>query len=283
VPAVPSSLFEPLWDQFSALLPHQSEFSPTHPLGCHKRRIPDEIVFRLVVEALVHGSGYERVATAECSDWTIRDRVKHWSKLGLAHELHRIALAGYDTMIGLELDELAADGCQTKAPCAGEKAGPSPVDRAKQGLKRSSLVDGGGIPLGLVSAGANRHDSKLLAPTLEAVKQQVGALPEHARVHLDSAYDGRPSRQVLADHALVGEIATKGVPAPVQVGQRWVVERTQSWMNGYGKLRRCFEREGQIVDFYLYLAAAFVTVRALIRRARTLYRWAGRPTTRRLK
>ena len=108
-------------------------------------------------------------------------------------------------------------------------------------------------------------------------------MPEHARVHLDSAYDGKPSRQVLADHTLVSEIATKGVPAPVQVGKRWVVERTQSWMNGYGKLRRCFERNGTVVDFYLYLAAAFVTVRALIRRARTLYRWEGRPTTRRLK
>jgi len=145
------------------------------------------------------------------------------------------------------------------------------------------MVDGGGIVLGLASAGANRHDSKLLEPTIEAAGQQVGALPRHARVHLDSAYDGQPSRKVLDDHTLVGEIAAKGVPAPVQVGKRWVVERTNAWMNGYGKLRRCFERNGAIVDFYLYLAAAFVTVRALIRRARKLYRWAGRPTTRRLK
>ena len=282
MPAVPSSLFEPIWDQFCVLLPARPEFDPTHPLGCHRRRIPDKTVF-LVVEALVHGSGYERVATAECSDWTIRDRLKQWSRLGLAAALHRIALAGYDRMIGLDLDDLAADGAITKAPCAGDKAGPSPVDRAKQGLKRSTMVDGGGVPLGLASAGANRHDSKLLEPTIEAAKEQVGALPEHARVHLDSAYDGQPSRQVLDDHHLVGEIASKGVPAPVQVGKRWRVERTNSWMNGYSKIRRCCERNGAIVDFYLYLAAAFVTVRALIRRARKRYRWTGRPTTRRLK
>ena len=75
--------------------------------------------------------------------------------------------------------------------------------------------------------------------------------------------------------------AAKGVPAPIQVGNRWVVERTQSWMNGYGKIRRCFERDGEKVDFFLYLAAAFVTVRALIREARTRYRWDTRPTTRR--
>ncbi len=54
-------------------------------------------------------------------------------------------------------------------------------------------------------------------------------------------------------------------------------------MNGYRKIQRCCECDGQIVDFYLYLAAAFVTVRALIREARPRYRWDTRPTTRRLR
>ena len=39
----------------------------------------------------------------------------------------------------------------------------------------------------------------------------------------------------------------------------------------------------EVVDFYLFLAAAFVVVRQLIQRARTRYRWDTRPTTRRLK
>ena len=62
-----------------------------------------------------------------------------------------------------------------------------------------------------------------------------------------------------------------------------MVERTQSWMNGYGKLRRCTEKRRPVVDFYLFLAAAIVVIRQLIHRARTRYRWDGRPTTRRLK
>ena len=61
------------------------------------------------------------------------------------------------------------------------------------------------------------------------------------------------------------------------------MERTHSWMNDYGKLRRCTERNGGVVDFYLYLAATLVTLRMLIRRATNRYRWDGRPTTRRLK
>ena len=54
-------------------------------------------------------------------------------------------------------------------------------------------------------------------------------------------------------------------------------------MNGYAMLRRCTERNAKIVDFYLYLAAALVTIRQIIQRARTRYRWDTRPTTKRLK
>ena len=139
------------------------------------------------------------------------------------------------------------------------------------------------MPLGIVSEGANRHDSPLLDPTIKAVKEQVGALPEKPLVHLDSGYDGQPSRDVLTDHDMIGEIAKKGIPSPIQVGKRWVVERTHSWMNNFGKLRRCTDRDGAIVEFYLHLTAAFVTIRCLIQAARQTHRWASRPTTRRLK
>src|ERR1017187_8112991 len=58
----------------------------------------------------------------------------------------RIAWASYDRMIGLARDDLSADGCITKAPCGGEVAGRSPVDRGKQGLKRSRFPGGQGGP-----------------------------------------------------------------------------------------------------------------------------------------
>jgi hypothetical protein len=61
------------------------------------------------------------------------------------------------------------------------------------------------------------------------------------------------------------------------------MERAHSWMNGHGKLRRCTERDAKIVDIYLHLAAALVTTRQLIQRARKHYRWNARPTTKRLK
>lgn len=282
MPVMPSCLLEPLWDQFSVLLPVHPSVVPTHPLGCHRRRIPDRIVFEHVVAALVHGSGYERIATNGCSDRTIRRRVHAWAEAGLTETLHTLVLQQYDRLIGLELGDLSVDGCLTKAPSGGDKAGRSPVDRGKQGLKRSTMVEGNGVPLHLVSAGANRHDAPLLEPTLAGLTK-LEPLPAEVTAHLDAAYDGKPSRAVLDRLGFTGQIARKGIPAPLQAGKRWVVERTQSWMNGYGKLRRCTERHGKVVDFYLFLAAAFVTVRALIREARQHFRWVSRPTTRRLQ
>jgi hypothetical protein len=281
VPVLPVCLLRPLWEQFAALLPERPAVAPSHPLGRHRARIADRVVFEHVIAALVHGSGYERIASSGCSDRTIRRRLHEWAAAGLAEHVHSLALRAYEKMIGLDLDDLAVDGCITKAPGGGEAAGRSPVDRGEQGLKRSVVTDGSGIPLALVSAGANRHDSPLLAPTLAGL-DTLARRPKRAVVHLDRGYDNAPTRALLADLGFEGAIARKGVPAPLQAGSRWAVERTHSWMNGYGKLRRCTEKRRPVVDFYLYLAAALVVIRQLIRRARTRYRWPTRPTTRRL-
>ena len=282
MPGLPVCLVEPLWVQFSALLPERPLVSPTHPLGCHRPRIPDRVVFEHVIAALVHGSGYERIASPGCSDATIRRRLKEWAAAGVSEQVHALALQAYDRMIGLELDDLAVDGSITKAPGGGEAAGRSPVDRGKQGLKRSVVTDAVGIPLHVVSAGANRHDSPLLAPTLAGL-DKLDRLPDNVTVHLDRGYDSNVTRALLDALGFDGAIARKGVPAPIQAGSRWVVERAHSWMTGYGKLRRCTEKLRPVVDFYLFLSAALVVIRQLIQRARTRYRWDTRPTTRRLK
>jgi hypothetical protein len=69
----------------------------------------------------------------------------------------------------------------------------------------------------------------------------------------------------------------------VQNNKCWMSERTHAWMNGDGMLRRCTDRDSKTVDFYRYLAGAFVTVRCLHPRSRTRYRWTARHTTHRLK
>ena len=85
---------EPLWDQCSALLLPRPRFSPTHPLGCHQERIADRVLFGHVIAALVHGSGYERIEGAGCSEGTIRRRLKERAALGVGEQVHTLALQG---------------------------------------------------------------------------------------------------------------------------------------------------------------------------------------------
>ena len=164
MPAVPSSIIEPIWYQFEALIPAVTD---AHPLGCHRPRVADRIVFEKLVQVLVLGAAYAKIADSTCSSTTLRRRRDEWIRHGVFAALEQICLDAYNKMIGLELETLVVDGCIVKAPCGGEAAGRSPVDRGKQGTKRSLLVDGSGIPIGCVIAGANCHDSPLLAPTLD--------------------------------------------------------------------------------------------------------------------
>ena len=185
MPALQPYIIEPIWEQFEALLP---EREIDHPLGCHRPRIPDRVVFEKLVAVLVFGCAYWRIADERCSATTMRRRRDEWVEAGVMDALEEIALESYDRMIGLELSDVSVDGCITKAPCGGDKSGTSPVDRGKRGIKRSTMVDANGIPLAVVAAGANRHDWPLLCPTLDAAEGKAAVeLPEHAGVHLDRA------------------------------------------------------------------------------------------------
>ena len=276
MPAIPSSILEPLWDQMAALLPTRQVH---HPLGCHRQRIPDRVIFDKLIQILVFGCGYRRIADHTCSATTLRRRRDEWISAGVAEQLRLLVLAAYDQLFGLELEHLAIDGCITKAPCGGQVAGPSPVDRRKQGLKRSVAVEATGIPLAVLAAPANRRDDGLLAATLDAIGA-VGPLPQRPTVHLDAGYDWQPCRQVLAERGMVGQIATRGLPAPIQAGRRWVIERTHAWGNQYGQLRWCTERRPLVVEFWMALANAAIVAGRLLRRAWTCYRWEGRPRRR---
>ncbi|ANP51098.1 IS5 family transposase [Streptomyces griseochromogenes] len=276
MPVLPAWLTEPLWSQFAALLPQRPQFDPAHPLGCHRLRINDRIVFDKLLQVLRFGCSYEAIADSTCSATTIRNRRDEWMQLGLFTKLKQIALNAYDRIVGLALDQIAIDGAITKAPGGGEVAGRSPVDRGKQGMKRSSMTDGYGIPLGRVLVGANRHDSPLLAPTLDLLPE-LGPLPDKITVHLDAGYDSASSHVLLDERGLRGRIARKGTKAPVQATQRWHVERTHVWQNAFHRLARCYERRLSAIEAFFDLADTIITVRSLIRRAWTTHRWDTRP------
>jgi transposase len=276
VPALPSYVIEPIWEQFCALLP---ERKANHPLGCHRSRVPDQVVFEKLVQVLVFGCAYQRIADESCSATTLRRRRDEWIEGGVMDALREMALEAYDRTIGLKLADVAVDCCITKAPCGGEKAGASPVDRGKQGVKRSTAVDAHGIPLGVITAPANRHDSPLLSETLDTL-EVLGGLPEQARVHLDLGYDSNATRDRLEDRGLIAEIAEKGKAAPLTATKRWVVERMNSWHNAHKKLVWCTERRGRVIDLWVAVSEVVIIVRRLVREAWSHCRWEARSSHR---
>jgi transposase len=103
-----------IWRTVEPLLPQQVE---THPLGCHRPRVPGRVCFRGILIRLVTGASWvdiEAILDRQVSDTTLRARRDEWIETGV-----------FD----------AVDGSLHKAPYSGEGTGPNPTDGAKLGWK----------------------------------------------------------------------------------------------------------------------------------------------------
>lgn len=111
-------------------------------------------------------------------------------------EPREMPLEAYEKFVGLRLDDLAVACCIIKAPCGGAKAERRLIDRGNGSIKRSVVVDADGVPLGTVTAPANRNDSPLSGKTLDSL-EMLGPLPEQVGVHMNRGYDSEATRRTL--------------------------------------------------------------------------------------
>lgn len=126
-----------------------------------------------------------------------------------------------------------------QVPVWGDQIGPNPTDRGKAGVKRSLLVEADGGPLAVVTAEANRHDTKLLAATIDAIVVERPAPTPEAPQHLclDKGYDNPTGHTTVAEYGYIPHIRRIGKEKLDPQGQkrfparRWVVERTLSWLS----------------------------------------------------
>lgn len=175
--AVDPETLDAVWEAVRGRIPVREV---DHPLGCHRPRVPDRVCFRGIVIRLVTGCSWEVaewLLDGEASDTTLRTRRDEWVAAGVFDAVVSEALAAYNRIVGLDLSEVSVDSSQHKAPLGGQGTEKNPCDRAKVGWKWSLATDTNGIPVGWATSGANRHDSILFAPTLEAVAHR-GLLPD---------------------------------------------------------------------------------------------------------
>ena len=250
--ALEPEVVDAVWAAVEPLVPAPTK---THPLGCHRRRVPDRVCFEAMLVPAGHGlfvGGSEHLVRRAVSDTTLRARRDEWEAAGVFAKVFEEALCAYDKIVGLDLSEAAVDGSQHKAPMGGEGTGKSPVDRGKLGWKRSLLTDRSGIPIGWAIDAANRHDLVLFSPTLDAANQR-GLLGDIETLHLDRGYDNSTVRSRCAESGLNDIVCAKrradtrpGVRkqrTTVPLGLRWPVERTNSWLSNFGQLRRNTDRK----------------------------------------
>jgi len=184
-------------------------------------------------------------------------------------KLRAEAEAAYDRIIGFELDDVALDGSNHKAPCGGEGTGRNPFDRNRFGWKWSMAVDGKGIPVSYVTNGANTNDYKLLKPTLNKLIDN-GLIADIDTLHLDRGYGYRSTPELIAGYGIPNlDVCMRRKPGEgavpyIGLKKRWIVEVANAWLAANGQLRRNTDRKTKHRIAALDFATAILMTSRLI-------------------
>ena len=145
----------------------------------------------------------------------------------------------------------------------GKKTGPNPTDRGKPGSKHHLITDAKGIPLAATLSGANAHDVTQLLPLVEAIPPVSGkpGRPRRRpqRVQGDRAYDSQSHRNQLRQRGIEPVLAKRNTEHGSGLGvNRWVVERTISWLHQMRRLRTRYDRRDDIHEAFLTLGCIVI-------------------------
>ncbi len=257
-----------LWAVLQPLLPLSLN---THRFGGGRPRVADRQCADAIFYVLRTGCQWQALDQTElCAHSTAHDRFQEWVQAGVFLKLWQAGVKQFDELRGINWNWLSMDGAMAKAPLGGEKTGPNPTDRGKSGVKRSVLTEGHGVPIATVIDGANRHDMKLLCPTIESI---IIERPEPTETHpqgmcLDKGYDYQEVREILHEFGFTAHIRTRGEDAKAlkrEAGfkaRRWVVERTHSWMNRFRRLLIRWDKKPQNYLGFVHFACGLIALRA---------------------
>ena len=150
----------------------------------------------------------------------------------------------------------------------GAETGPSPVNRRKPGCKHHLICDGNGIPLAAILTAANRPDASELLNLVEAIppirgkpgapKRRPDSLLGDRGYHVNRTLEALQARGI---EPLIARIHSSHGSGLGQ--QRWVVERTISWLHQHRRLRLRYERRPDIHEAFLSIACSLICHRAL--------------------
>jgi putative transposase len=258
-----------LWEKIEPLLPKHINH---HRFGGGRPRAADRDAMNGIFFVLRTGCQWNALnVTGICSSSTAHRRFQEWTAAGVFEKLWKQGLLEYEQAKGLNWQWQSMDGAMGKAPLGGKKTGPNPTDRAKEGVKRSILCEGSGIPLAVALDGANRHDMKLAKATLESieVKRPRATKQQKQNLCLDKGYDFDEVRELAREFKYTLHIRARGEEAQKlkrKAGyraRRWVVERTFSWMNRFRRILIRWEKKAENYLALLHFVCAIITYRGI--------------------
>lgn len=239
---------------------------PVGPSG-GRPPVPNAVVVPVIWYVLSTGVRWQDVLPSMgCSGRTAHRRLQHWQEIGIWEALHMRLLELLNREGKLDLDIGVVDSTLVPAPGGGAATGPNPTDRGKTGSKHTLLVDGNGVPLALLTTGANASDQQQLEPIINEfprVKGKPGRPKEHPNVAFaDRGYDSEANRLLLRWLGIEPFIAKRNTEHGSGLGCfRWVVERTNAWLKGLKRLRIRWDRLQVIQDAWNALAMSVICFR----------------------
>ena len=127
--------------------------------------------------------------------------------------------------------------------------------------------------MSIVPGGANTHDVKLLAATLDSlVVERPSESPPPQDLCLDAGYVGGPAKREIEGRGYVPHVRPRGEEIaemgknPDFKARRWVVEVCHSWFNRFRKLLVRHEKMGRRCLGLLMLAASVIVLRKIKRK-----------------
>jgi transposase len=129
-------------------------------------------------------------------------------------------------------------------------------------------VCGRGVPLAVALSAANRNDVTELIGLVDAVPPVRGrrGRPRRRprRLLADRAYHSRRHRRELRRRGIAARIGRPKQGHGSGLGrERWVVERTISWLHQYRRLRVRYERRADIHEAFLRIACSLICFKQL--------------------
>jgi Transposase and inactivated derivatives len=268
--ALEPEVVDAVWAAVEPLLPPPDR---SHPLGCHRPRVPDRVCFRGILIRLVTGSSWvdiEAILDHQVSDTTLRARRNEWIDAGVFDSLKNEAIAAFDRIIGLDLEHVALDGSLHKAPCGGEGTGPTPPigpSWAGNGPSPPSVTgsrSGGRSTAPTATTSACSNPPSTPSPPPACSPTSAPCTSTGATTTALCATSCGPRRIDEFEIQLRGTKVPGVKKQPLRLGLRWIVEATNTWWSNYGQLRRNTDRRNRHRHAALCLATTVLIVGRLI-------------------